>query len=90
MKTLLILSFLVYFWGNSNAQNTSTDTVILETIDKLHLAVTIGEVQACVGKLERIAAAEPKRWEVHYYLAYSRIMYSFREEIGRASWRVRV
>jgi tetratricopeptide (TPR) repeat protein len=82
MKTLLILSFLVYFWNNSAAEKPSVDDVILETIGNLHKATTNQEVQSCVGKLERIATAEPKRWEAHYYLAYSRIMLSFREENG--------
>lgn len=82
MKTLLILSFLGYFWNSSVVQKPSVDDVILETVDNLHKAATIQEVQTCVGKLERIATAEPKRWEAHYYLAYSRIMLSFREENG--------
>lgn len=82
MKTVFIFSILVYFWGSTNAINPSTDEVILETVGKLHLAANIEEVQACVGKLERIAAAEPKRWEPQYYLAYSRIMLSFREQNG--------
>ncbi len=61
MKTVLIFSILVYFWGSTNAINLLTDEVILETVGKLHQAANIEEVQACVGKLERIAAAEPKR-----------------------------
>jgi hypothetical protein len=82
MKTLLILSFLVYFWTNARAENSAFDTAVLETIDRLHQASSMEGVQVCVSKLERMAMAEPKRWEAHYYLAYARIMLSFKESDG--------
>ena len=82
MKTLLILSFLVYFWTNASAENSTFDTAVMQTIDRLHQASSIEEVLSCVSQLERMAMAEPKRWEAHYYLAYARIMLSFRESDG--------
>lgn len=82
MKTVLILSFLVYFWGNVQAINPEFETVVLETVDQLYRDQTIETGQSCVGKLERIVAAHPKRWEGYYYLAYARITLSFRVSNG--------
>lgn len=82
MKTVLILSFLVYFWGNVQAVNPEFETVVLETVDQLHRAETLASAQSCADRLERIATAHPKRWEGYYYLAYARITLSFRVSGG--------
>jgi cytochrome c-type biogenesis protein CcmH/NrfG len=82
MTTLFILSFLGYFWNGAEADASKFEAAVLQTIDQLHQASSVEEVKSGVSKLERLAVAEPNRWEAHYYLAYARIMHSFREADG--------
>ncbi|GAO27820.1 hypothetical protein [Geofilum rubicundum] len=82
MRTLLILSFLIYFWTQANAETSPFEAAVLQTVDQLHQASSVEEVKSCVSRLERMAVAEPERWEARYYLAYARIMHAFRESDG--------
>lgn len=59
--------------------NQEIEQVIVQTLQKVNTATQIDQVQEGVNQLERIAMAVPDRWEVHYHLAYSRIMLSFWE-----------
>lgn len=83
MKTLIILTILIYIWGKTQAETPSLDKAVSETLMQLHTAGSSDELYACVAKMERIAAAAPDRWELLYHLAYCRINTSFRESNGK-------
>ena len=83
MKTLIILTILIYFWGNTQAETPSLEKAVSETLMPLHTATSTEALYACVAKMERIAATAPNSWELLYHLAYCRINTSFRETNGK-------
>ena len=82
MKKLIITAIALTMLGNVMAQQPNFESAIEETLILLDSAKTPSEMQNVIGRFERISLAEGQKWESHYYLAYTRINFSFWEKDG--------
>ena len=82
MKNLIITAVALTMLGNVMAQKPNFETTIKETLFLLDSAKTPADMQNVIGRFERISLAEGQKWEAQYYLAYTRINYSFWEKDG--------
>jgi tetratricopeptide (TPR) repeat protein len=85
MKTLNINSLLVTVLLLVATQFTSAndgkyEQAMKTNIDIVYKAQTIEELQTGANAFERIAAAEPQKWEPNYYAAFGYIMIGNREK----------
>jgi len=78
----LVLILLVAISVIAKGQNQTLETAINEGLKMLDSAKTMVDMQATVNKFQRIAMAEPSRWEPLYYLAYVQTNMSFWEKDG--------
>lgn len=76
MKKIILLSLAIFAFTASFAQQTF-ETAMKTNLDSLTNAKNPVSVQDCVNRFERMANAEPNRWEAFYHLAYSQIIYNF-------------
>lgn len=81
MKRTILTTLVIAFAMVVNAQ-TPFEKAIKEGLTQFDSAKTITDMQAVVSKFERIAMAEPTRWEPLYYAAFTQINMSFRETEG--------
>ena len=80
MKTLNVMLLVILLGLNYTAQaNDKYKTAVKKNVDLVYQAKDIAEYQAAVNALERIAAAEPTRWEASYYVGFAYIMMSTKE-----------
>lgn len=82
MKKLIITAVALTMLGNVMAQKPNFESTIKETLLLLDSAKTPADMQNVIGRFERISLAEGQKWEAQYYLAYTRINYSFWEKDG--------
>ena len=81
MKRTFLTTIVIALAMVVNAQ-TPFENVMKESLVLLDSAKTTEEMQAVVGKFERIAMTETTRWEPLYYEAFAQINTSFREKDG--------
>jgi len=81
MKRTILITLVIALAMVVNAQ-TPFEKAIKEGLTQFDSAKTITDMQAVVGRFERIAMAEPTRWEPLYYAAFTQINMSFRENDG--------
>lgn len=82
MKRLIVTLVALTMLGSAMAQQTSFETAIKETLVMLDSVKTHADMQNVIGRFERISLAEGQKWQAHYYLAYTRINFSFWEKDG--------
>lgn len=86
MKTLnlipLILSLLLFVVRAGFTNDGKYEQAMKKNIENVYKAQTIEELQQAVNAFERIAAAENKYWEPHYYTAFGYIMMATKEKDG--------
>jgi len=82
MKKLIITAIALTMLGNVMAHQPNFESAIKETLSLLDSAKTPVDMHNVIGRFERITLAEGKKWEAHYYLAYTRINSSFWEKDG--------
>lgn len=80
MKKLVSLTMLAFMAVTAFCQTATLEQAINESLTLLNEAKTIEDVQSAVNRFERIALAEPARWEPVYHYAYAQIMQSFWEK----------
>ena len=79
MKRSILTTLAIALTMVMNAQ-TPFENTIKEGLTQIDSAKSIADMQAAVGKFERISKAESSRWEPLYYLAFSQINLSFWEK----------
>jgi len=82
MKKLVLITLITLIGVTAYCQTSSLEKAINESLSQLDSAKSVNEVQTAVNQLQRIAMAEPDRWEPLYHLAYAQIILSFREDEG--------
>lgn len=78
MKKLLLISLVILFTINLNAQD--YQQTMLAGITKMDSAKTIEQWQDAANYFERIAAADTSIWLPQYYAAYTNIMLGVMQE----------
>lgn len=81
MKKFVSIIFMA-ICGIANSQNPSLEQAIKDGLTYMDSAKTISDMQAVVGRFERISFVETSRWEPFYYLAFVQINLSFWEKDG--------
>lgn len=81
MKRTILTTLAIALSIVMNAQ-TPFEKAMKESLTLLDSAKTTEEMQAVVGRFERIALTETDRWEPLYYAAFTQINLSFREKDG--------
>jgi tetratricopeptide (TPR) repeat protein len=76
LVTIFLLATAQFLFGNDGKYEQAMKT----NIDIVYKAQTIEELQTGTNALERIAAAEPQKWEPNYYAAFGYIMIGNREK----------
>ena len=82
MKTINSFLLAIVFVGvcfSNVLANDKYKNAVKKNIDLVYQAKDIAEYQAAVNALERIAAAEPTRWEASYYAGFADIMMATKE-----------
>ncbi|MBN1791895.1 MAG: hypothetical protein JW830_15460 [Bacteroidales bacterium] len=88
MKKLPILTFVAFIATASFGQTSTLEQAVNEGLTLLDSARTIQDVQSVVNRFQRIAMAEPARWEPLYHQAYSQITLSFWEQDGNTKDKI--
>lgn len=80
MKKLVSLTMMVMMTAGVFGQPAGAEQAINENLQLLDEAKTVEDVRNVVNRFERIALAEPERWEPTYHYAFSQIMLTFWEQ----------
>lgn len=75
--TLVLAAFTITALANDKYQK-----AMLKNIPSVYAAKTLEDHQKVINNLMRIAEAEADKWEPYYYISYSYIFMSFKEEGG--------
>ena len=73
MKTMILVMYLAPMGWLPDSNETYVNTM-MQTIGEVYNATDPKGLQETINKLDRIAAAEPDKWEPYYYKAYASIM----------------
>lgn len=79
MKTIAIL-FLFVSLNKVSLDDRKYIEAMTKNIQSVYAARSVAEFQQSVNAFERIAAAEKKKWEPHYYAAFGYIMMANAEQ----------
>lgn len=74
MIPLLIAVLMLTVIRSGFANDDKYTEAMKKNITSLYAAKTLAEYREVVNSLTRVAAAEPARWETHYYIAFGHIM----------------
>jgi tetratricopeptide (TPR) repeat protein len=77
MKKLVFLTVVAFMVTSSYSQNLQLENAVKEALAMLDSGKTIIDMQSALNRFERIAMAEPGRWEPQYHYAYAQILTSF-------------
>jgi tetratricopeptide (TPR) repeat protein len=85
MKTLTIIPALVAIFSLLVTQlvlgnDGKYDQAMKTNIDAIYKAQTVEDLQASANAFERIAIAEPQKWEPNYYAAFGYVMIGNKEK----------
>ena len=76
----IALSLITAAFTLTALANDKYQKAMLKNIPSVYSAETIEEHQKVVNNLTRIADAEKDKWEPYYYIAYSYVIMSFKEQ----------
>ena len=77
-KIVLSLAFVAFTFATF--ANDKYQKAMLKNIPSVYSAKTFEDHQKVINNLTRIASAEEDKWEPHYYITYSYVIMSFKEE----------
>jgi cytochrome c-type biogenesis protein CcmH/NrfG len=88
MKKLIFSILVTLFAATTYCQTSSLEQAIKKGLAQLDSVKSMSDMQAVVNQFQRIALAEPNKWEPLYHLAYTQILMSFWEKDGETKDKI--